>query len=260
MIISANGCAFHVEDFGQGLAVLCIHGFPLNGQLWQPVVEQLAGNNRFIVPDLRGLGRSTATPQATMADYADDLAAILEACGVTAPVVVMGLSMGGYIAFEFYRRHGERVRAMVFADTRPEADTPEKRADRQVKAERVLQEGSRYMADLMLDSLFGPAAPPALRFAWHGIMSSNDPTGVAAALGAMAGRNDSVELLSSIKEPALVIVGEHDAITPPEVHREMCAKLPAGKLVEIPGAGHMTPVEDSAAFASALGSFLSAPA
>lgn len=253
---NVNGIQLVYKIYGSGAPVLFIHGFPLSGALWQHVVEPLQNDYELIIPDLRGMGRSQASDEAGMATYADDLATLLDAITESRPVVVVGLSMGGYISFEFFRRHRDRVRAMVLVDTRCEADTPQKARDREAMAERVKSDGAAVVAETMMGALFGPNASDELRQTWQKIISSTDPRGVTAALVAMAERPDSTATLAEIDVPALVIVGEHDALTPPDDSRTMHAGVTGSRLNIIPRAGHMSPVEQPAAFNRALRDFL----
>src|SRR5690606_26598946 len=135
--------------------------------------------------------------------------------GQKKPAVVVGLSMGGYVAFEFFRRHGPKVRALVLADTKAEPDTADAAKGRHEMADKVLREGTHVVADAIALKLFAKGAPAALVEDWRGIMAAAKPMGVAAALKAMALRPDSVPTLALIKVPTLVIVGEEDSITPP---------------------------------------------
>ena len=149
-----DGRSLHFEVSGTGTPVLLVHGFPLSSQLWNPIVPELQKECRLIVPDLRGHGQSEASPSATMAGYADDLAALLDELGETGPVVFVGMSMGGYIGFEFYRRHPDRVRATVLTNTRAQADDAKGAQGRRDLAQRVQQEGSAVVAEAMLPKLF----------------------------------------------------------------------------------------------------------
>lgn len=247
-----NGIDFHYEVHGAGQAVLFVHGFPLSHRLWTPMVERLSDVYTLIMPDLRGMGQTEATETCTMAMFADDLKALLDHVGVTEPVVVVGMSMGGYIAFEFFRRHRQCVRALVLADTRCQADPPEIVQVRVKTAARVLAEGSKVVADGMIDLLFAPGAPETLRKEWHEIMVASSPVGVAAALDAMAKRVDSTATLPQIDVPTLVVVGENDAITPPRDAEFMHAAIPNARLEIIPEVGHMSPVENPQRFADAV--------
>jgi pimeloyl-ACP methyl ester carboxylesterase len=191
-----------------------------------------------------------------MSEFADDLRALLEHVVGGAPACVVGLSMGGYIALEFFRRHRASVRSLVLADTRATADTPEVAAGRRQLADRVLAEGSGLVADAMIEKLFAPQAPVELRQNWHAILSSTSPVGVAAALRGMAGRPDSTGTLERIDVPTLVVVGDQDVITPPSDARAMHQAIRGSRLEVIAGAGHMTPVEAPERFAAVLSAFL----
>ncbi len=252
----SNGINITYEVHGRGDPVLFIHGFPLSRELWRPMIEPMSDRFTLIMPDLRGMGDSEATCDASMADYSDDLAALLEVIGEKRPAAVVGLSMGGYVAFEFYRRHRDRVRALVLADTRAEADTPESAKTRLETAEKVMREGSGVVADAMAAKLFARSASPALVEEWRAIMTATKPMGVAAALKAMASRPDSTPTLKDIVVPTLIVVGEEDAITPPPLSRAMHAGIAGSRIRMIPECGHMPPVERPDAFSRAVGELL----
>jgi 3-oxoadipate enol-lactonase len=251
-----NGVELRYDEHGEGDPVLLVHGFFLSRRMWDGVVAGLPRRWRLIVPDLRGHGESEASDQASMRQYADDLAALLDVLGETRPVVIVGLSMGGYIAFEFYRRHRERVRAFVLADTRATRDTPEGARVREETAVEVLREGSGVAAQGMVERLFAPSAPPELRERWKEIMAATPPAGVAAAARAMAVRTDSRRLLRRITVPILAVVGAEDVVTPASDARAIAEAAPDARLRVIPGAGHMSPVEKPEEFVAALREFL----
>jgi 3-oxoadipate enol-lactonase len=256
MEATVNGVRLRWEVFGEGEPVLLAHGFPLSGALWRPVVERLGAGWRCIVPDLRGHGGSAATPEAGMDDHADDLAGLLDALGETRPVVLVGMSMGGYAAFAFVRRHPERLRALALVNTRTAPDPPEQARGRRESAERVLREGSAPLAGELVGKLFAPAAPDALRDRWREVMAATPPEGVAAALRGMAARPDSAGTLRALERPVLVVAGAEDAVVPVEEARRMADEARDGRLEVVAGAGHMTPVERPAALAAALRRFL----
>lgn len=252
-----NGVDIAFEDVGSGPVVLFLHGFPINGRMWSPVIATLSDAYRLIIPDLRGMGESeVSSPIATMADYADDAAALLDHLNIREPVVVVGLSMGGYIVFEFHRRHRDRVRALGLIDTRSEGDSPDAAKGRAEQAKRVLAEGSHVVADAMKDKIFGPNVDPALKEAWHRIMASTAPKGVAAALEALRNRTDFTPSLGQINLPTLIVVGEQDVITPPAGAKAMHAAIRGSVLEVIPGAGHVPPLEQPAAFGRVMRRFL----
>lgn len=257
MEATVNGVGLHYRVRGEGDPVLFLHGFPFSGALWGPVLERLGDGIRAIVPDLRGMGASEpAAAAAGMADYAADAAGLLDALGETRPAVVVGMSMGGYVALELCRRSPERVRALALVDTRAGPDTEEAARGRHETAERVLREGSATVADAMLGKLFAPGAPEALKARWREVMAATPPEGVAAALRAMAARPDSTATLRSLGRPVLVVVGAEDAITPPEEARRMAEAAGGAPVEVVPGAGHMAAVEQPDAVAAALRRFL----
>ena len=233
-----------------------VHGFPLSGELWRGMVPALGEKYRLIIPDLPGHGRSQPYPGTTMAGFADDLATLLERIGENRAVVLVGMSMGGYISFEFYRRHRQRVRAVVLANTRAQADSPEDARMRREMAQRARREGSITVAETMMLRLFGPQAPKALRDRWREIIAATKPEGIAAALEAMAQRADSSSTLASMTCPVLIVAGEDDTLTPPEVARRMQQAASTARLEILSGAGHMSPVERPEAFLDALRPFL----
>ena len=258
MILNLDGRSLYYEIHGDGMPLLLVHGFPLSGELWRPLVSQLARDYRLIVPDLRGHGRSQASATVTMAEFADDLVALLEAIGESRSVVLVGMSMGGYVSFEFYRRYRERVRALVLTNTKAEADGAEAAAARRTAAERTRREGSGVVAESMMPRLFGPRAPEALQAQWREIMVATPPEGVAAALEALAARPDSIATLESATCPVLIVAGEHDEITPPDDARRMQQAAPGSRLEVLPGAGHMSVVECPERFVEILNPFLEA--
>lgn len=254
-IVNGSPVEYHVA--GRGDPVLFVHAFPLNSQMWQPQVEDVAHNYKTIVFDLPGFGQS-APPRAepTMASYAETVAAVLDAAGVDRPAVLVGLSMGGYILFEFFRRFPERVRALVLADTRAQADTEEARHNRLQTAEQVLQDGPRVLAESMPDKLLAPGADEMLRFRVREMIFAGSPAGIAGALRAMAARPDSQPTLETINVPVLVIVGSEDSLTPPADAEAMAEAIAGAELEVIEGAAHLANLERRRAFNAALLRFL----
>ncbi len=247
---------YEVSGPEQAPPVLLIHGFPVSGEMWHPICELLKTELRLINPDLRGLGRSEASDEASMSTYVDDCVALLDAIGETRPVTVMGLSMGGYLAFEFFRRARTRLRALILADTRGNPDSEEGRKGRITTAEKVLCEGSQVVADAMIAKVFAKSAPADLRSHWLKVMRRSNPKGVAAALRAMANRADSTLTYSRIDVPTLILVGDEDVITPPEDSRIMHDAIKGSRLVMIPGAGHLAPTERPEPVAAAVNAFM----
>lgn len=249
------GLRIHFEALGEGPPVLLLHGYPLSGHLWDDVVRHLSDAYRLIVPDLRGHGRSEAADTASMEEMAEDVLAVLAAADEDRPVVLVGMSMGGYVSLAFARRYPQRVRALVLVDSRTAADSVEAAAARRRTAERVQREGTAFVADEMVAKLFAPGAPEELKRSWRARMVDTSPRGVVAALRGMAARPDSSDLLRQLGVPVMVIVGEEDGITPVEEARAI-AQASGGRLEVIPGAGHMAAAEKPEVVAAALRSFL----
>jgi len=244
--MTVNGVSLAVEVRGKGPAVLFIHGYPLDRTLWAAQLSGLDGF-RVIAPDLRGLGLSDAPDLGySMPTYADDLAALLEALQVD-EVVLVGLSMGGYVAFEFLRRHRERVRALVLFDTRADADVPDVRRARDQQSSLAREHGAAAVAEQMLPRMLAPAAAqstPHVVERVREMMLAAPVAGIAGALAAMRDRSDASALLATLDDlPTMVVVGEEDAMTPVDLARGMASVIPGARLEIVPGAGHLPPIE-----------------
>jgi 3-oxoadipate enol-lactonase len=245
---------------GSGPPLVLMHAFPLDHSMWSAQIERFASHWQVIAPDLRGCGASDVTAgTVSMLQMADDLAAILDELKVDVPVVYCGLSMGGYIAWQFARKYPERLRALVLCDTRAKADTPEARESRMKMLDHVLRAGTGYVAEAMLPKLFAADTlarlPGAVEFVRERILLA-PPTGVAAALRGIADRPDMTDFLPQIRVPTLVIVGEQDTITTADEMREMAAAIPGAELVVIKNVGHLTALESPVEFNAALARFL----
>lgn len=257
--LTVNGVRLAVELAGEGPPLLYVHGFPLDRTIWR---HQLAGlaHWRGIAPDLRGLGQSAAPDLGySMATYAADLAALMDTLGVT-QAVLCGLSMGGYVVFEFLRRYRERVRGLVLVSTRAEADTPDGRRARDANATLVRERGAPALADQMLPQLLAPTTlqnRPEIVADLRRLMAAAPVPGIAGALAAMRDRPDSRPLLSSLGSmPTLVVAGEEDRLIGLASARAMAGAIPHAKLRTIPGAGHVCTLEQPGAVTGALLEFL----
>ncbi len=249
MFVDVNGVKLGYSDLGEGPPILLVHGFPLNRSMWDPQVGTLRSLARVIAPDLRGFGASDAGPPGplSMEQHADDLAELLRALDVREPVVFCGLSMGGYVAFAFWRRHPELVRAFVLMDTRASADTEPARAHRLALAEQVERARSPSpVVEDMMPRLFAPSVrrDTALAQRVEAMMAGTSPRGVADGQRGMAARPDSLGLLETIDVPTLVLVGEQDALTPPAESERIAAGIPGASLKQVPLAGHMSNMEN----------------
>ncbi|MCB9873337.1 MAG: alpha/beta fold hydrolase [Planctomycetaceae bacterium] len=258
--VKLHDATLSFTDVGTGPVLLLVHGFPLDHSMWQPQLESLSDTYRIIAPDLRGFGASGgATETITMEQFADDMAALLDALGINEPITFCGLSMGGYVAWQFWRRHATRLSRLILCDTRAIADSEEVARGRAMMAERVLSEGSSIVAEAMLPKLFAEATArddSNTVEATHRVMAATAPAAVAGALRGMALRPDMTKELPNIDVPTLVICGEHDVISPPDEMRSIADKLPNATFVEIAGSGHMSPLEAPAAVNAAIRDFL----
>jgi 3-oxoadipate enol-lactonase len=248
-----------VTVYGDGTPVVLLHAFPLDSRMWLPQVEALGGY-RVIVPDLRGFGAAKALAGAvtTMDLLADDVAKLLDERELER-VVLCGLSMGGYVALAFARRHPERLGGLVLCGTRAGADTEEARAARLAMAERVLADGVGFLPEAMLPGLLGETSrqqrPELVQQVTDAILDQ-DPGGIAAAQRGMAERADSTGVLGQITVPTLVITGMRDELISPEESTEMAAAIRDARLVQVPDAGHLVNLEQADAVNEALLDFL----
>lgn len=253
--------ALRYVEHGVGGAgpVVLLHGFPLNGAMWDDLVPALADRYHLIVPDLRGHGASDAPDEPyVMADHAADIVALFDRLGVSRTAIV-GLSMGGYIAIQLLARAPERINAAVLADTMGRGDTDERRQARSAQAEVIRRDGLGAFADLVLPRMFAPSVfeqRPTLVERFRRTIISQRPHAVIAALQGLASRPEMLDALSRIRLPTLVLVGSEDAATTPDDSRELAAVIQGSELVVLPEAGHMTCWEDPIAFNSAVRAFL----
>jgi 3-oxoadipate enol-lactonase len=260
MFAQVNGLRLAYGDRGREheRVLLLVHGFPLDRRLWGAQVGALATMTRVISPDLRGHGKSQIVPGPfTMDQHADDLAALLDHLKIRRAVVA-GLSMGGYVAFAFWRRYPAQVQGLILADTRAEPDSAAARAGRDAAMDRVQQTGAAAYADELLPRLLAPASQADVKIAGAArkMMAEQPVEGIVGALGGLRDRADSHTTLSTITVPTLVMTGEADVITPPVDAQAMAAAIPGASLVVIPKAGHLSPLESPRAFNAAVRAFL----
>jgi 3-oxoadipate enol-lactonase len=248
------------DDVGVGLPLVFIHGFPHNRTLWSPQLGALVDHCRCIAPDLRGFGESTVSGPYSMDQYADDVAGLLRRLDVPRATIV-GLSMGGYVAFALWRRHRALVRGLVLADTRATADTEEAKEKRRDLIELARERGSGAVADAQIAGMLGKTTRekhPDVVESVRQLLEDAPLEGIIGGLEAMMARPDSTEMLGSIDVPTAIIVGEEDALTPPKDARAMQAEIERSRLEVISGAGHLSNIEKPAAFNHVLSEFVSA--
>jgi pimeloyl-ACP methyl ester carboxylesterase len=259
--IEVEGVRFNVLDEGIGPAILFVHGFPLDHTMWAAQIEEFAKTHRVIAPDLRGFGGTDgALYSVSMEQFADDLDLLLRALQVERPITFCGLSMGGYIGWQFASRHSQWLGRLIACDTRAAADSAEAAANRLKMADMVIKEGPGPVALAMMPKLFAPSTlqnhPAVVEKVRQMVMRTN-PIAVAAAHRGMAVRSDVTSQLATIRFPTLVMVGEHDLISSEEEMKTIAESIPNSRFVMIPSTGHMSPMEDPAAVNLEIREFLS---
>jgi pimeloyl-ACP methyl ester carboxylesterase len=258
--VTVGDIALNVVEQGSGRVLLLAHGFPLDHQMWRHQIDEFSRTHRVIAPDLRGFGQSDVSPGVvTMTSFADDLARLLDVLNVREPVVFCGLSMGGYVAWQFALRHRQRLSKLIVCDTKAVADSPEGAKARLENAQKVLAQGPQAIIDGLLAKLFAPQTAdrqPDIVKATRKVMLDTKPEGIAAALRGMAERPDVTPQFANIDVPALVIGGAHDAIATVDEMRFFASQLPQGRFVSIADAGHMAPLENPAKVNAAIREFL----
>jgi pimeloyl-ACP methyl ester carboxylesterase len=259
---------------GARRTLVLLHAFPLSADMWAPQFASPPADWRVVAPDFRGFGESEAdgvtspTAGLTVDDYARDVLGLLEHLHV-GPIVVGGLSLGGYVAFALLRLLGTAAASadaggvsllgLVLADTRPQADTDEGRIGRLRMAEMVDRDGAAGVARAIVPKLVDEATfrrrPQAVDAVRRMILAA-PPDAIKGALYRMMSRPDSAGALAQIGIPTLVIVGDRDTLTPPDVSREMHARIPGSTLEIVPESGHVSNLEQPELFAATLNRFL----
>jgi pimeloyl-ACP methyl ester carboxylesterase len=249
----------YYETRGEGPPLILLHPFPTNRDFWNPIAPQLAARYRLILPDLRGHGDSQpGTGPAIMQKHVADLVRIMEAERIPRACFA-GVSIGGYISFEFWRRHRERIQGMILCDTRAQADTEEGRQTRLKAADEVERSGPDEYLEGMVPKLLGESTRrnrldrvnEARR-----MMTRMTREGISAVLRGMAARPDSIPTLKTINVPVLVIVGKEDTLTPPADAELMHREIRGSELAAVPTAGHYTPLEQPEAMVQLMRGFL----
>lgn len=238
-----------------------LHAFPLGANMWEPQIRAIPNGWRLITPDLRGFGGSTEVEPAgpvSIADYAEDVADLLAELKVER-TVIGGLSMGGYAVFALLQSRPDLIEALILADTRAVADTPEARANRRNMLALVDREGPQGVAKEMMPKLLGTATRENNQTAEatvRRLIKQQSPVAIRGAIDRMMHRPDSTPLLATITVPTLVIAGEEDTLIPLEEAKRLTAAIKGSKLVTIPAAGHLSNLEQPEAFNHALSAFL----
>jgi pimeloyl-ACP methyl ester carboxylesterase len=245
------------EERGSGPVLLFVHGFPLDRTMWIPQLAGLAKFRTAVAVDLRGHGLSADTDPSdySMDLFADDIAKTLDSMG-TDKVDLAGLSMGGYVVFAFWRRHPDRVRSLIFIDTKAEADSPEGKAGREKVADLVASKGMEPLHTDLDQKMFGEQPSEEVRDKVKKMFLNTAPEVAAADALAMRDRPDSTGDLAGITVPVLWLQGEEDKLMPVGPAQETAAKIPGARFVSIPKAGHVSTMENPDAVNEAIRDFL----
>lgn len=258
--LAVRGRSMAVDIQGDGLPILFLHGFPLDRTVWKHLIATLNGWKR-IAPDLRGMGLSEGSEDGyAIPEYADDMIALLDTLHLE-QVVVCGLSMGGYVAFDLIRRYRDRIGALILINTRSGADDDRTREGRESMISLIEREGTDGLSDLMIERLLGESSLAAMpRVVEHlRTMIRHTPTaGAVGALRAMRDRRDAADILGDVQVPALVVAGMDDRLIPLRDARALADQIPGAQFTQIPEAGHLTPMEQPIAVSRVVREFLEA--
>ncbi len=259
MEVVSNGTRIFYKAQGSGPALVLLHPFPAHHEIWLPAGEILSQRYRLILPDLRGHGASqTGAGPATMQTHAEDVMRICEAERIP-HAVFAGISIGGYILFEFWRRFRDCITALILCNTRATADAPEARAARLKSAEDVEQFGPAAFLDGMMPKLIGESTRrdrPELAARARGMMAKSSTQGIAAVQRGMAARPDSTPTLKTINVPTLILAGSEDSLIPMAEVEAMRVQVPGSEFTVLPRAGHYAPFEVHEAAAQRMLEFL----
>jgi pimeloyl-ACP methyl ester carboxylesterase len=258
--VPINNTTLHYSDQGKGPPLMLVHGFPLDNRMWHNQLEPLSRNHRLIAPDLRGFGQSAPGPSPfTIESLADDLLALARHLHLD-KFALAGLSMGGYIALAYVAKYQSTLQSLILLDTKSQADTAESKQGRDKMIAQAREQGPKPIADAMLPKLLPEEtikSRPQLAREVRAIIESQPKETLAHALAAMRDRPDRTGELSRITIPALIIVGEKDAITPPDVMKTLKDNIKNSQMQTISAAGHLTPMEQPTQVNQAITQFLS---
>jgi 3-oxoadipate enol-lactonase len=257
--LTIGGTPLYYEDKGKGAPVVLLHAFPVNSEMWEAQIEALSVRHRVIAPDFRGFGQSAACGPFTMESLADDVQTLLMKLS-TGPVILGGLSMGGYVALAFAEKYQALLRGLMLIDTKAEADDAKAKEGRGKMIELARSQGGAAVGEAMQSKLLSADAlanKPLLVKKLRGLTDGTAAQTIEFALGAMRDRPDRSEVLKSLAVPVLIVVGDGDVVTPPtgaEAMRKLALKA---ELVVIQGSGHLTAMEQPEQLNSAMERFVS---
>lgn len=257
-VLDHEGWRLAYLESGAGHPLLWLHAFPLTADMWTPQLGQPPAGWRVIAPDLRGFGASPHPGALSIDEHAHDVLRLMDRLGLDS-VVLGGLSMGGYVALAVARRAAHRLRALVLADTRSEADSPDARDARERMQRTARDAGPAAIAEIMVPRLLSAstlAEQSSVAEFVRQTIASNSSDAIVAALECLKTRPDATPSLPFITVPTLLLVGEQDAITPPAAHEALRERIPRSTLVVVPRAGHLSNLEQPELFNAAVETFI----
>jgi 3-oxoadipate enol-lactonase len=260
MNIQLRDFTMEYEEKGSGQPLVLIHGYPLNKSMWAPQLDALSNIARVITPDLRGHGGSEPVPGInTMDDMAKDIKELIESLDIKEPVVLGGLSMGGYVSFAFYRNYPELVKGIILAATRATADSVETKVNREETAAIAQERGTQAILEMQLPKMLSQVTqetkPDIVELA-RSIMSEMPVKAIVGDLRGMLNRPDSTPMLGKIECPVLILHGEDDKLIPLEEIHLMQNEIRNARTTTISEAGHLLNLEQPEQFNQAVEDFL----
>jgi pimeloyl-ACP methyl ester carboxylesterase len=256
--IKSGDAEIAYQTLGSGSPIVLLHPFPVHHEFWLPSALALSNRYQLILPDLRGHGESDAGEgPATMAKHASDIARILDHAEL-GRVPFAGVSIGGYVLFEFWRRYRGRVAALALINTKAPADSPESKAARLQAANDVVDRGTEPFFESMVPKLLGETTRkgrPDLVDGALRMMRKMSASDVAQVQRGMAERPDSVADLKTINVPTLLMTGDEDILTGPPEAELMRQNIAGSELKIIRHAGHYSPWEQAAEVGKLLRQF-----
>jgi pimeloyl-ACP methyl ester carboxylesterase len=238
---------------GSGTAILLLHGVPLSRQLWRDQLEPFSRFGRVIAPDLPGFGDSPRGAESSIAAMATALYDLCNTMGIFQQVIILGLSLGSYVALEFYRQYPNRVKALGLVSMRPIPETDDTRRLRLATAAKILKRGLAEPAQAFIPRLLAPQTlqvKPHVVEVVRQLILNNEPNrmGLAQALHGLAERPDPAPLLKQLRVPTLVVTGYEDALVSVEEVEAMAASIPQAFFHALPDTGHLPNLEQPELF------------
>lgn len=242
-----NGLAVETSGDSNKQTIIFVHGFPYNLHMWDNQFAELSKDFHCVRYDIRGLGESyVGDGQYTMEAYVNDLFMIMNELNLTEPVVC-GLSMGGYLTFRALEREQHKFRAAILLDTKPNADDNANKLRRAAGIDQINTAGLEAFVDAFVPNTFSDNFKKEEEEIYNNTLKqckANNPTGVKGAIIAMLSRTDTSDFLPELKIPVLVIAGNLDKLTPPQIMREFANRIPNAEFAIAPRSGHMSPIEN----------------